>query len=74
MAKIVLGLATSNTPQLGIPASEWPTLLRQKDETDPRLDYQALLNGPSPALKTSSTRIGERWRNGARCSIRFGLC
>ena len=43
MAKIVLGLASSHTPQLNIPASDWP-LLQQKDETDPRLDYASLLH------------------------------
>ena len=42
MAKIVLGLATSHSPQLSISADKWP-LLREKDEHDPRLDYPALL-------------------------------
>ena len=49
MAKIVLGLASSHTPQLSIPASSWP-LLREKDESDPRLDYADLLSKAPPDI------------------------
>ena len=39
MARIVLALATSHTPQLSV--TDW-RLLQTKDETDPTLDYPAL--------------------------------
>lgn len=42
MAKIVMGIGTSHSPQLSIPSTHW-NLLREKDETDPRLDYPGLL-------------------------------
>jgi hypothetical protein len=42
MAQIVLGIGTSHSPQLSIRAKDWGLLLK-KDETDPRLDYPALL-------------------------------
>ena len=41
MAEIVLGVAASHSPQLGVPASQW-SLMRQKDEHDTRMDYQSL--------------------------------
>jgi hypothetical protein len=41
MAKLVLGLATSHSPQVSIPATEW-LVLRQKDEHDGRMDYKGL--------------------------------
>lgn len=42
MAKIVLGLGTSHSPQLSIRAGMW-SILKEKDERDPRMDYQGLL-------------------------------
>jgi len=42
MAKIVLGLGTSHSPQLSVRAKQW-SLMREKDEHDPRMDYQGLL-------------------------------
>jgi len=42
MAEIVLGIATSHSPQLSVHWTKW-SLLREKDETDPRLDYSALV-------------------------------
>jgi hypothetical protein len=42
MAEVVLGLGTSHGPQLNIPPTLWE-LLHDKDKTDPRIDYQALL-------------------------------
>jgi 3-O-methylgallate 3,4-dioxygenase len=42
MAQVVIGVGTSHSPQLSVRASQWQ-LLREKDEKDPRLDYQALL-------------------------------
>lgn len=42
MAQITIGIGTSHSPQLSIRAKDWGLLLK-KDETDPRLDYQALL-------------------------------
>ncbi|HEX9442693.1 MAG TPA: extradiol ring-cleavage dioxygenase [Candidatus Binatia bacterium] len=62
MAEIVLGLGTSHSPQLSIPWTEW-NLLREKDETDPRLDYPALLKSAAarkPGLEADLTQ--EKWR------------
>ncbi len=42
MAKIIMGIGTSHSPQLSVPWTQW-RLLREKDETDPRLNYPALL-------------------------------
>ncbi len=42
MAEIVLGIGTSHSPQLSVHVDQW-SLLREKDETDPRLDYRGLL-------------------------------
>lgn len=50
MARIVLGLGTSHSPQLSIPANQW-SLLRKKDEEDARLDYQGLLRRAKPDIE-----------------------
>ncbi|HLY64437.1 MAG TPA: extradiol ring-cleavage dioxygenase [Chloroflexota bacterium] len=42
MAEVVLGIGTSHSPQLSVPWQDWQ-LMREKDETDPRLDYAALV-------------------------------
>src|SRR5918995_1128441 len=42
MAQVVISAGTSHSPQLSVRASQWQ-LLREKDEKDPRLDYQGLL-------------------------------
>lgn len=54
MAQIVLGIATSHSPQVSIPAERWD-LLREKDETDPRLDYPALLARAGPNIEEALT-------------------
>lgn len=54
MAEIVIGIGTSHSPQLSIRASDWEYLLK-KDETDPRLDYQALLQRAKPGLDKELT-------------------
>jgi hypothetical protein len=62
MAEIVLGLGTSHSPQLSISWEEW-SLLRQKDETDPRLDYKGLLTTvrqKKPNIEDELTE--EKWR------------
>ena len=41
MAEIVVALAHSHSPQVTLPWSSWG-LLRYKDETDKRLDYEGL--------------------------------
>src|ERR687891_445192 len=55
MAKIVVGLASSHSPQVSIPASEWP-VLQEKDETDPRLDYKGLRQKAKPDIEQELTR------------------
>lgn len=54
MAKIILGIGTSHSPQLSVPASEWQ-VLRAKDEHDPRLNYQALLERAKPGIQAELT-------------------
>jgi Catalytic LigB subunit of aromatic ring-opening dioxygenase len=54
MAEIVIGIGTSHSPQLSIRAKDWEYLLK-KDETDPRLDYQALLKKAKPGLEKELT-------------------
>src|SRR5919106_2010272 len=51
MAEIVLGIGTSHSPQLSIRADMWGTVLREKDEHDPRLDYPALLQRAKPGIE-----------------------
>jgi hypothetical protein len=51
MAKIVIGIGTSHSPQLSVRAKDWSLLLK-KDETDPRLDYQALLKKAKPDIQS----------------------
>ncbi len=41
MAEIVLGIATPHAPQLRLPFEGWKAL-REKDETDKRIDFQGL--------------------------------
>jgi aromatic ring-opening dioxygenase catalytic subunit (LigB family) len=49
MASLVVGIGTSHSPQLSIPAQKWQ-LLRTKDETDPRLDFAALVKRAKKGL------------------------
>lgn len=63
MAKIVLALATSHTPQLSI--ADW-RLLQAKDESDPRLDYPALAAGARADMDREATP--------ERCRQRFDAC
>jgi Catalytic LigB subunit of aromatic ring-opening dioxygenase len=64
MAKIVLGIGTSHSPQLSIRASEWDYLLK-KDQTDPRLDYLSLLKRAKPGLEAELTPEKFRQRDEA---------
>lgn len=62
MAKIILGIGTSHSPQLSIPWAKWE-LLRKKDETDGRLDYPALLKSVKqvkPDIERELTK--EKWQ------------
>src|SRR4026209_1840216 len=54
MAEIVIGVGTSHSRQLSVRAVDWQ-VLREKDETDPRLDYQALLQKAKPGLDKELT-------------------
>lgn len=65
MARIVLGIGTSHSPQLSIPWTKW-NLLREKDETDRRLDYSALLKRAKPNIGQEITQ--EKWQQ------RFDAC
>lgn len=55
MANVVIGIGTSHSPQLSIRANEWAELLGDKDKTDPRLDYEALLKKAKPGLSAELT-------------------
>ena len=60
MAEIVLALATSHTPQLSV--ADW-RLLQTKDETDPLLDYPALLAAAKADIgrETTPEKFRERF-------------
>ena len=64
MAKIVLGIGTSHSPQLSVRAADWQ-VLREKDEHDPRLDYQGLLRRAKPNLERELTAEKFRQRDEA---------
>jgi hypothetical protein len=59
MAKIILGVGTSHSPQMSIPWTQW-NLLREKDETDGRLNYPALLKRAKPGIEQELTQ--EKWQ------------
>jgi hypothetical protein len=54
MAKIVLGIGTSHSPQLSVRAADW-RVLQKKDEDDPRLDYKALAQRAKKGLEAELT-------------------
>jgi 3-O-methylgallate 3,4-dioxygenase len=64
MAEIVIGIGTSHSPQLSVRATEWQ-VLREKDETDPRLDYKNLLQRAKPGLENELTQEKFRQRDEA---------
>ena len=64
MAEIVIGIGTSHSPQLSVRAAEWQ-VLREKDETDPRLDYKNLLQRAKPGLEKELTPEKFRQRDEA---------
>ena len=64
MAEIVIGIGTSHSPQLSIRAKDWEHLLK-KDETDPRLDYKALIQKAKPGLEKELTPEKFRQRDEA---------
>lgn len=55
MAKVIIGIGTSHSPQLSIRAEEWAKLLGDKDKTDPRLDYETLLKKAKPGIAAELT-------------------
>ncbi len=65
MAEIVIGVGTSHSPQLSIRAQNWAKLLGDKDKTDPRLNYQALLRKAKPGLEKELTEDKFRERDEA---------
>jgi catalytic LigB subunit of aromatic ring-opening dioxygenase len=60
MAQVVLGLGSSHSPQVNMPSDSWK-LLRHKDETDTRMDYQALLSRAGPEIESQLTEAC--WRD-----------
>jgi 3-O-methylgallate 3,4-dioxygenase len=65
MAEIVLGIGTSHSPQLSIRADIWGTVLREKDEHDPRLDYPGLLRRAKHGIERELTPEKMRERDEA---------
>lgn len=61
MAEIILGVGTSHSPQVSISVERW-SLLREKDETDPRLDYPKLLKRAKPDIEKELTQEKRRQR------------
>jgi hypothetical protein len=55
MAQIVLGVATPHAPQLQLPLDGW-LALKQKDETDKRIDFQALRAKARPGIPAELTK------------------
>ena len=64
MAEVVIGIGTSHSPQLSIRSKDWDYLLK-KDQTDPRLDYPALLKQAKPGLEAELTPEKFRQRDEA---------
>jgi hypothetical protein len=65
MADVVLGIGTSHSPQLTVPWQDWQ-LMREKDETDTRLDYPALLEKaktvyPNLAAELTQDKFEQRY-------------
>ena len=65
MAQVVIGIGTSHSPQLSIRAKDWAKLLGDKDKTDPRLNYPALLKKAKPGLEKELTEEKFRERDEA---------
>lgn len=64
MARIVLGLATSHSPMLCVPAKEWVASYGAKDQYDPSVgDYQELYrqNAARLAAETTLEKCQERY-------------
>jgi Catalytic LigB subunit of aromatic ring-opening dioxygenase len=59
MAKLILGMGTSHGPQLGLPAEKWH-LLREKDETDPRMNFKELASHAKKGIEKEITE--EKWK------------
>jgi hypothetical protein len=59
MAQIVLGLGTAHSPQMSVPWDRWQVLV-EKDETDTRLDYAALLKRAKPDIADELTP--DKWQ------------
>lgn len=65
MAQVVIGIGTSHSPQLSIRAKDWAKLLGDKDKTDPRLNYPALVEKARPGLEKELTEEKFRERDEA---------
>jgi Catalytic LigB subunit of aromatic ring-opening dioxygenase len=61
MAQIVVGVATPHAPQVRLPIEGWYAL-REKDETDRRIDYAGLLSRAKPDMdqELADSRLRER--------------
>ena len=73
MASIVLGLGASHGPQTHIPAGMWP-LLAEKDQHDPRIDYEALLERAPAGIAEEITpeKMLEHYEAGQAAARRLG--
>jgi len=64
MSQIVLGLATPHAPQLRLPFEGW-LALKQKDETDTRIDFNGLQKSAKPDIEDEVTEARMRERHQA---------
>jgi 3-O-methylgallate 3,4-dioxygenase len=73
VAEIVVGIASSHSPQVSVPWQQWH-LLREKDEQDPRLDYKGLLERARPEIESelSAAKMRERWEASQRAVEALG--
>ncbi len=71
MAQVILGVATPHAPQLRLPIEGWYAL-REKDETDKRISYSALLANAKPDMddELSDAVLRERYDT---CQANLGL-
>ena len=67
MAEIVLGLGASHGPPVTMPVQQWPALV-EKDQRDPRMDYNALLKTAKATIhdEIRPERMAERFETAQR--------
>ncbi len=71
MAQVVLGVGTAHSPQMSVPWEHW-AVLREKDETDRRIDYAGLLQRAKPGLEAELTpAVWQARYEACQCALRL---